>query len=99
MFRSGTFQLFGVLTLALLYFHNGISATTAPYQSRNNDEDCKCMPGDACWPSVEEWTALNSSLSGKLVETIPLGSPCHVPTYVEAECLHLKQQWFRPDIQ
>lgn len=57
------------------------------------------MPGDACWPSTEDWTALNSSLSGKLIETVPLGSPCHDPTYVVAECLSVQQQWFKPEIQ
>ena len=92
-------QLVGVLILVLLHLQPGTSATAAPHYPRNNDKDCKCMPGDACWPSTEDWTALNSSLSGKLVATVPLGSPCHDPTYVEAECLFLQQQWFMPEIQ
>ena len=92
-------QLVDILVLVLLHLHPGISATAVPHYPRNNDAHCKCMPGDACWPSTEEWTALNSSLGGKLVATVPIGSPCHDPTYVEAECLSLQQQWFMPEVQ
>ena len=91
--------LVGVLVLALLQLQSGTSATAAPHYSRSNDDNCKCMPGDACWPSTEDWTALNSSLGGKLVATVPIGSPCHDPTYVKVECLSLQQKWFMPEVQ
>ena len=96
---SRILQLVGVLIHFLLHLQRGTSTTAIPHYPRNNNGDCKCMPADACWPSTEDWTALNLSLSGKLVATVPLGSPCHDPTYVEAECLSLQQQWFMPEIQ
>ena len=91
---SRILQLVGVIISVLLH-----SVAATPHYPRNNDGGCKCMPGDACWPSTEDWTALNRSLSGKLIATVPLGSSCHDPTYVEAECLSLQQQWFKPEIQ
>jgi hypothetical protein len=99
MSRSCNFNLVGVLILALLHLHKDVFVAAAAYHPRNTADDCKCMPGDACWPSTEEWKALNSSLGGKLVATTPLGSPCHEPTYVEAECLALKNQWYRAETQ
>jgi hypothetical protein len=47
---------------------------------------CKCYPGEACWPSDADWAALNSSISGRLISTVPLGAPCHDPTYNAAAC-------------
>ena len=99
MTRPCNFQLVGVLVLALLDLYGGISATPAAIHPTSKHKNCKCMPGDACWPSTQDWTALNSSLHGKLFPTIPIGSLCYDPTYVEAECLSLKHQWYRPDIQ
>ena len=96
---SRILQLVAVLIPVILHLQRDTSATATPHYRRINDEGCKCMPGDACWPSTEDWTALNTSLSGKLIATVPLGSPCHDPTYVEAECLSLQQQWFMPPIQ
>ena len=99
MSSSGNFQVVSILIFILLHLYKGTLAAAAPHHPRNNDQDCKCMPGDACWPSTEDWSALNRSLGGRLVATVPIGSPCHDPTYVEAECLALKNQWFRPDVQ
>ena len=96
---SHILPLVRILVLALLHLQPGASAIAAPHYQRSNYENCKCMPGDACWPSIEDWNALNSSIGGKLVATVPIGSPCHDPTYVEAECLSLQQQWFMPEVQ
>lgn len=56
---------------------------------------CKCYYGDACWPSVSEWKALNTTVSGRLVPFIPPEAACHnffngtlftIPTYDAAKC-------------
>ncbi|KAJ5173316.1 FAD-linked oxidoreductase sor8 [Penicillium capsulatum] len=39
--------------------------------------ECRCFPGDACWPSVQQWDEFNSTIEGRLSATIPLGSVCH----------------------
>lgn len=69
-------------------------------QARNTTAaDCKCFPGDACWPSQTEWSALNATVGGRLIATVPLGSPCHDPHYDEDECAYLQDQWLLAGIQ
>lgn len=41
---------------------------------------CRCGPYDACWPSNSDWAALNATVGGRLIATIPMGSPCHDTT-------------------
>ncbi|KAH8726473.1 FAD binding domain-containing protein [Phaeosphaeriaceae sp. PMI808] len=60
------------------------------------NDQCLCLPGDACWPTQNTWSALNSTVGGKLVATVPIGSPCHDPTYDETACNDLKAKWFNP---
>ncbi|EFQ34535.1 FAD binding domain-containing protein [Colletotrichum graminicola] len=55
--------------------------------------DCKCFPGDSCWPVTAQWDALNTTVGGNLIATIPLGSPCHDPTYDAATCASLQSAW------
>ncbi|KAH8652522.1 hypothetical protein BX600DRAFT_418016 [Xylariales sp. PMI_506] len=59
---------------------------------------CKCFPGDSCWPSRSEWNALNKAVGGRLVATVPLGTPCHDPNYDEATCEYLQSQWHFEEI-
>ncbi|ESU07826.1 hypothetical protein FGSG_12127, partial [Fusarium graminearum PH-1] len=59
----------------------------------NPSADCKCFPGDDCWPSAAEWKALNTSVSGNLIKTVPLGAPCHDPMFKGDVCQSLRQQW------
>jgi hypothetical protein len=40
-------------------------------------QTCRYLPGDAGWPSSREWHALNRTVSGRLIATVPLGSVCH----------------------
>ncbi|TDZ36455.1 FAD-linked oxidoreductase ZEB1 [Colletotrichum trifolii] len=60
--------------------------------------DCKCFPGDACWPAAATWDALNTTVGGNLIATVPLGSPCHDPTYDAAACASLQSKWQYSDI-
>ncbi len=38
---------------------------------------CKALPDDADWPAESAWAALNSSVGGRLLPTVPVGSVCH----------------------
>ena len=41
-------------------------------------QTCKCLPGDDCFPSAEEWAALSDTLSSPLiVDQRPIGSTCY----------------------
>ncbi|KAJ4256112.1 hypothetical protein NW762_009188 [Fusarium torreyae] len=65
----------------------------ATAQALATSSSCKCFPGDSCWPSEREWKSLNSTVNGHLIKTVPLGSPCHDPTYDAEECKYLQSQW------
>ncbi|KAL4808590.1 hypothetical protein BDV18DRAFT_150977 [Aspergillus unguis] len=58
--------------------------------------DCHCLPGDSCWPSTSQWDALNSTVNGRLIATVPIGSPCHDPTYDATACEALQNDWNLP---
>lgn len=60
---------------------------------------CRCFPGDACWPSANTWTQFNQSIDGQLIKTIPLGAPCHAPSYDAGVCSTLKAGWELPEEQ
>ncbi|KAJ5339986.1 hypothetical protein N7452_006714 [Penicillium brevicompactum] len=59
--------------------------------------DCHCLPTDSCWPAPSAWNALNSTVGGSLVATVPIGTPCHAPNYDAAACASLKAEWYKPE--
>jgi hypothetical protein len=66
-----------------------------------SDDQCRCFPGDECWPSVSKWSSFNETLGGKLIATVPLAAVCHNsnsshpdwPAYDEQACSQLQQRW------
>ncbi|KAL4939080.1 hypothetical protein BDV06DRAFT_199506 [Aspergillus oleicola] len=72
---------------AALLFSRSTAASTA---------DCHCLPGDSCWPSVDQWNELNSTVGGRLIATVPIGHPCHEPTYDATACAELQADWNYP---
>ena len=63
---------------------------------------CRCFPGDACWPCADTWAQLNQSIGGALVATTPLAAPCHndpFAPYDAAECQKLQDGWLEPQTQ
>ncbi|KAJ5847404.1 hypothetical protein N7455_011361 [Penicillium solitum] len=67
-------------------------ALAAPALASN----CHCLPSDSCWPAPSAWASLNSTVGGRLVATVPIGSPCHEPNYNAAACAALKTSWNNP---
>ncbi|KAJ5893196.1 hypothetical protein N7504_009887 [Penicillium tannophilum] len=61
------------------------------------ESQCRCLPGDDCWPSSSDWSSLNQTVGGRLVATVPIGSPCHAPTYDAAACATLQANWTLPE--
>lgn len=53
------------------------------------------MPGDDCWPSLEAWNALNSSVEGRLIRGIPPASVCYPqePNYNPQACQKVVSKW------
>ncbi|KAH8652252.1 hypothetical protein BX600DRAFT_417740 [Xylariales sp. PMI_506] len=79
-----------ISTLILLGSSRSSAFATSP--------GCKCFPGDECWPTQAGWDNYNSTVSGRLIATTPLGSPCHDPDYNEELCTSLQSQWLQPGI-
>lgn len=67
--------------------------------SQATSKQCHCFPNDACWPSPQAWDALNASIDGRLVRTIPLAHICHDPDYDEEACQELRHRWTEPRTQ
>ncbi|TVY83258.1 FAD-linked oxidoreductase ZEB1 [Lachnellula suecica] len=65
------------------------SAVSIPTVSAASS-DCFCFPGDSCWPTDSTWTGLNSTVGGRLIATVPIGSPCHDPTFDATACAALQ---------
>lgn len=58
--------------------------------------NCRVSPKDAQWPTECSWGALNGSVHGQLIRTVPAGHVCHDPTYNEELCNELKKNWYEP---
>ena len=91
-----------VAAAAISQFLSIATALAAPPNSNissSSSSSCRCMPGDSCWPSRQEWAQLNHTVGGRLISNVPLAHVCHDPTYDEEECNYLREQWKWPVIQ
>jgi hypothetical protein len=43
----------------------------------SNTSRCKTYPGDARWPTDQEWDTFDSLLGRSLVPTVPIAAPCY----------------------
>jgi hypothetical protein len=82
------------LTVVAITLLGAILANGQPSSNR-----CKTFPGDKAWPAKAEWDAFNRTVSGRLVATVPLGTPCHGASFDNATCENLKSQWQAEKIQ
>ncbi|KAI1170389.1 hypothetical protein F4777DRAFT_569286 [Nemania sp. FL0916] len=94
------FLIFASATLVSCYpstqpSHHLIRAnlTDAPYGSNS----CRCIPGDRCWPSLDDWASFNKTVKGRLISTVPVAHVCHAPQYDEAACSTIKATWTSPE--
>lgn len=70
---------------------------------------CKCYPGDSCYPSSTEWAKLNATVNGNLLVALPPTAPCYksvdgIPTYDAAACADVQanftnEQWTYVDFR
>ncbi|KAI9649057.1 hypothetical protein NHQ30_001624 [Ciborinia camelliae] len=70
-------------------------ATASPIAS-----NCRCFPGDSCYPNSSEWNLFNQTLGGKLIASVPIAAVCHYgqfDTYNEEACATLQDNWFFPE--
>lgn len=87
------FKDFSSISQYVLLAFNSILRNTSPLP------ECRVLPGDLAWPDRHDWDALNATVNGRLIETVPLGRPCHHPNYNEEECQAVRKSWRRPHVQ
>lgn len=71
----------------------GLTAAAAAAAATNSSSQCHVLPSDADWPSTTEWASLNTTVNGRLIATVPIGSPCHDPNYDAVACAALQNNW------
>lgn len=90
-------QAFGLGLLGALSLAE--TGYASPTYGSNSTRGCKVIPGDAAWPSQNQWNALNETVGGRLVATQLLGSMCHkesrpkllsIEGYNDTACENLK---------
>jgi hypothetical protein len=64
-----------------------------------NSPYCKAVPGSRDWPSAFEWSSLNRTLSGRLLQPSPPGAVCHPtqPTFDPSICPVIQADWLTAD--
>ncbi|KAF7910257.1 hypothetical protein EAE99_011304 [Botrytis elliptica] len=79
-----------LITLTLSLLPTLILAT-----SSSSTQTCKITPADASWPSSADWAALNTSISGTLIKTLPPASSCYTgnPFNSTQNCSSVKTNW------
>ncbi|XXH05344.1 hypothetical protein Hte_011770 [Hypoxylon texense] len=85
-----------VLSAAITVRNYGPNATIAR---------CRTIPHDDSWPSQDDWDALNQTVGGKLIATVPIAAPCHnslfgqtnLSRFSESECDALRNVWYYPE--
>ncbi|KAI1470849.1 uncharacterized protein F4812DRAFT_450063 [Daldinia caldariorum] len=68
--------------------------------NRSSCNNCRCFPGDACWPTLAEWSSFNDTVGGRLVATVPIAAPCHqsdLADYDAQACRALRDVWWYPN--
>ncbi len=64
----------------------------------NGSTECRCFPGEVCWPSATQWDAFNHTVGGKLIRNVPLASACRKDGNYDAEaCENLRSTWLYPE--
>ncbi|TDZ67407.1 FAD-linked oxidoreductase ZEB1 [Colletotrichum trifolii] len=58
-------------------------------------QTCKLNPSDAAWPSDTDWSALNSTIQGALIKTVPVASSCYAgnPFGSSVACDDVEAKW------
>ncbi|KAI1417801.1 FAD-binding domain-containing protein [Hypoxylon sp. FL1857] len=79
---------------------SALPLAAAAYFPRSNASTCRLLPGDAGWPTENDWSQLNQTIGGKLIRGVPLAQSCYSPT-VDADrdtCVKVREEWVTGDI-
>ncbi|KAJ5612346.1 hypothetical protein N7510_005540 [Penicillium lagena] len=54
---------------------------------------CRCLSYQSCWPSDNEWAALNDTIQGNLVAVRPVAAVCHKGDFDAKACSIVQKEW------
>jgi FAD/FMN-containing dehydrogenase len=79
------------LTLLMVFLVLGASS-----QALSSLSECKCVPNQPCWPPDSVFEALNNTVSGRLLRSVPPAAVCYPeqPTYDAKLCTMVLSQWY-----
>ncbi|KAJ8133219.1 hypothetical protein O1611_g404 [Lasiodiplodia mahajangana] len=67
------------------------------YAAASQARECKCTPGESCWPSDSDWAAFNATIDGRLLKTKLPASVCYPGAdYDSAACESVIAVWNYP---
>ncbi|KAH8924667.1 FAD-binding domain-containing protein [Atractiella rhizophila] len=86
-------SLFSLVAFSLSLFPTS-SLASATFSIREAT-DKACGYGDSCWPTADQWNALNTSLSGRVHAVHPIATVCHdaYGEYDADACAALRTNW------
>ncbi|PNY23125.1 FAD-binding domain-containing protein [Tolypocladium capitatum] len=68
-------------------FVGALAALSQGLAAGSQGHRCRCRPHQPCWPSQDEWQALNSSIDGNLAAVLPVAHACKEPSLDASACL------------
>ncbi|KAH7920246.1 FAD-binding domain-containing protein [Leucogyrophana mollusca] len=55
---------------------------------------CRCLYGDACWPSTSDFSSLQSQISQPLIYPTPTASACYPLSSPSGNCTDIQANWY-----
>lgn len=82
-------------TTAVLSFFTLLSAVGGV----SAQQSCKVTPLDTAWPFDADWAALNTTINGALIKTIPVASSCYSENPFDSSeaCEDVEKGWTSSD--
>lgn len=88
---SRYWNLFAFSSIDVTHDHN-----TPVDHTLSGPNNCKPFPGDAAWPSPQEWQALDLATGGALIKPVPQAHVCYsngTGSVDEAACKTVSENW------
>ncbi|KAJ8082047.1 hypothetical protein PM082_007893 [Marasmius tenuissimus] len=84
------FSLLPFITITALSF----APLSCVGQEQDTGNSCKCLYGDACWPTESDFAELSSRLSQPLIRPVPSASACYSVDNSSPDCVAAKANAF-----
>jgi len=77
----------------LLAASSFVLSLPSTFDTELSQPQCRCFPGDECWPNQSNWQTFNATVKGRLIDTTPIGSVCHGSTFNSELCSALRTNY------